>query len=92
MFSSAWQKQIDGNFEPLKFEFEIDIGSDIIKWKTKIGGVCFKCQSSGNFEEQTTRPYALEVWDCKQFIPMMMFLKEHEEELKAFMERYEENV
>ena len=85
---NEWEEVINEKYEPLEFGIEPSLGSDILVWRTSIGGVDIKCQSSGKFEEQTSEPYALYVWERKQFIPMLMFLKHHEEELEEYLERW----
>lgn len=89
--SNLWQEVINKKFKPLKFEIEMRMGSDIISWRTEIGGVCFTCQSDGGFDEQTSKPYSLGVWDRNAFIPMLLYLKEHEGEFKAYLEGWNEN-
>lgn len=79
-------------YKPLDFEVSHSC-CDIYKFRTNIGGVEFEFQSNGITKQQIIEHvYSMNVFVDDQFIPMMMFLKEHEEELKAFMERYEENV
>lgn len=96
MFSRRYLEKLKENakkkYKPLDFEVSHSC-DDIFHFTTTIGGVEFKCQTSGPDEKQQVEHiYSMTVWHAKQFIPMMMFLKEHEEELKAFIERYEENV
>lgn len=85
---NEWEETINENYYPLKFKIEVKEGSDIIIWKTSIGGVEIKCQSSGDFEEQTTDPYALSIWEKEHFLPMLYFLKDHEEELQEYVDRF----
>lgn len=86
--SNKWEETINENYYPLEFKIELKEGSDIIVWKTSIGGVNASCQSNGNFEEQTTDPYALSIWGKEQFLPMLYFLKDHEEELQEYVDRF----
>ena len=85
---NEWEKTINRKFEPLEFEIVPQDYRDIVKWKTSIGGVCFRCLSSGDFEEQTSKPFALEIWEKEQFLPMLYFLKDHEEELQEYVDRF----
>lgn len=80
------QKAINKTYEPLKFKVRHVPDTNIVKWTTQIGGMDFQCQSSGEFEEQVHRPYSLNVWASEQFIPLLTFLKQREEELAGYME------
>lgn len=84
---NRYEKAINKKFEPLEFEVEPSV-DDILRWDITIGGVHFRCISSGDFEKQTSEPFALEVQDSEQTIPLLNFLKEHEEELAEYMERW----
>lgn len=86
-YEKAIKEAINKKYEPLEFEVEPSV-DDIFQWDITIGNVHFQCISSGDFEEQTSEPYALEVQDSEQTIPLLNFLKEHEEELAEYMERW----
>lgn len=96
MFSRRYLEELEKlakeKYKPLDFKVSHSC-DDIFHFRENIGGVEFECQTSGeNKQKHIEHIYAMTVWRGDQFIPMMMFLKEHEEELKAFMERYEEHV
>lgn len=82
-----YEEAINKKFEPLEFEVEPSV-DDILRWDITIGGVHFQCISSGDFEKQTSEPFALEVQDGEQTIPLLFFLKGHEEELAEYMGRW----
>lgn len=84
---NRYEEAINKKFEPLEFEVEPSV-DDILRWDITIGGVHFQCISSGDFEEQTSEPFALEVQDSEQTIPLLNFLKEYEEELAEYMGRW----
>lgn len=85
---NEWEETINENYYPLEFKIETKEENNIIIWKTSIGGVNVSCQSNGSFEEQTTDPYALSIWEKEQFLPMLYFLKDHEEELQEYVDRF----
>lgn len=90
---NIWQEEINERYEPLEFEIKAAESykeSDILIWHTNIGGVNIRAQSSGNFEEQTTEPYALSIWEENEFMPVLKFLKEHEEELAEYVKNWRE--
>lgn len=88
MISKRWSKKVSAIYDPLDIEIEPREDCDIWKWKTFIAGVKFECQSSGNLQEQLSRPYALQLWDSRDILPVLTFLKDHEEEFSDYIKKW----
>lgn len=88
MISKRWSKKVSSLYDPLEIEISPRDDCDIWKWKTTISDVVFECQSSGNLQEQLTHPYALSLFESRDILPVLTFLKDHEEELSDYIKKW----
>lgn len=88
MISKRWSKKVSSLYDPLEIEISPRDDCDIWKWKTTISDVVFECQSSGNLQERLTRPYALSLFESRDILPVLTFLKEREKDLAEYIEKW----